>query len=105
MNLLLTEGNLYLDQQFFCYAEAGHGRTHLPPGRYPVRPQYDAASGYDLPYAAGLGTLGAEPGSGIVLGRVRGQHVLLPCALAVGRLLSRVESALAAGQDVMLEVA
>lgn len=105
MKLALTDGTIYADNLFFCYAETGNGRTTLRPGQYPVSTQFSHTHGRELPLAQDLGWIGDDPNAcDIVLGRVRKGNALLPCSAHVGRLLALVEAAENRGSSVTLVI-
>lgn len=109
MKLLITNGTLYADGLFYCYAGVPNGRNDLQPGRYPVTAQFSHAHGQDLPNAVGLGWIGPAvrrdaDQCDIVLGRVRGGDGVLPCASHVSRLLALLETAESRGSAVELVV-
>ena len=92
MNLLITNGTLYVDNFFLCYCEAGNGRDSLPVGRFPLETRYSHAHGEDLPHVEHVGWIGpssrADVSCDVVLGRVRGSDGTLPCRSFVGRILA-----------------
>lgn len=105
MKLCVPNGVMYADNLFFCFVEAGNGRTHLQHGSYPIRAQFSHAHSRDLPNAAGLGWVGDAPDScDIVVGRVRTADALLPCSGRVGRLLALLEAAESRGASATLVI-
>lgn len=105
MKLSVLNGVMYVDNLFFCFAEAGNGRTHLQHGSYPVSAQFSHAYDRELPLATGLGWLGDDPAAcDIVLGRVRASDALLPCRGHVQRLLALLEAAESRGAATTLVI-
>jgi hypothetical protein len=105
MKLTISNGALYTDNLFFCYAEAGNGRDSLRPGRYPVSTQFSHAHGRELPLAQNMGWIGDDPiECDLVLGRVRKGDALLPCSAHVVRLLSLVDAAAERGAATTLVI-
>ena len=105
MKLALIDGTVYVDNLFFCYAEAGHGSSTLRPGNYPVSTQFSHTHGRELPLAQDLGWIGDDPDAcDIVLGRVRKGNALLPCGAHVGRLLALIEATVDRGSSTTLVI-
>lgn len=105
MRLKISDGALYADNIFLCYAGAGNGRPNLPIGHYPCATQYAHVHGKTLADAVGLGWIGASHECDVVLGGVRGRNGPVPSPTSLGRLLAIIEAAEDIGQAVTLEVA
>ena len=104
MNLKIEDGILYTDNIRLCLVGVGNGRPTLPTGHFEVTTQYATVHGKVLPYAIGLGWIGASYECDCVLGSVLGRNGVLPSQGALGRLLALLEVAEGRGETVMLEV-
>lgn len=108
MQLLLENGEVFINHLHFCYARPGNGRTNLQPGRYSVTAQFSHAHSRHLANVEGLGWAGAWDDDGlecdIVLGRVLGHDGVIPCTDVLQRLLRLLEVAEDRGEAVTLEV-
>jgi len=109
MNLSIRDNTIYADNLKLCLCEAGNGRPNLPHGRYEVSTQYSVAHKQELPHASGIGWIGPAtshdvPECDIVLGSVRSNKSLIPCASYVVRLLAILEVVESAGKTVELVI-
>ena len=104
MELLITEGVLYLNNRRFSLVSANHGSANSKPRRYPVEVKYSPLLECEMVYADGFGWLGGHPECDAVLGSVRGRHAVLADVMAQERLRILVLDALESGSRVSLEV-
>lgn len=104
MKIEIDNGAMYINDRFFCYAEAGNGRTDIEPGASEVRSEYSHHHGRVLPYADNHGWIGAAKECDIVVGRVRARDGIIPCAAHLGSLLNRLEQAEFDGSTTSLQV-
>lgn len=104
MRMLIQNGSLYINNHYTCHARGPHGSSHLQPGTYAVTAQFSHAHGKDLPYAIGLGFLGADDQCDVVLGRVLASNGVTPCASSVAQVMVKIELAEDDGKEILLEV-
>ena len=104
MRLTIENGALYVNNHFTCYAGVQHGSPSLQPGKYAVTPQYSHAHGKDLPYAIGLGYIGADAECHIILGRVLAKHGCIPCPSSLAQVMAKIEVAEDDGKEITLEI-
>ena len=98
MLLTIDNGTLLINNRYFSRAEAGNGREDIPTGFHKATVTEEGIR------VSGVGRIGADSDSDIVLGRVRGRDRLLPCADTVRLLLRDVSRAVGRGESITLEV-
>ena len=104
MRLLIRDGALFADNFFLCYAEPGHGRSHLPLGHFEVTVSFSPDGG-ELPQIPGIGWVGFDRDRhDVILGSIRGRDALLPSRAHVCRLFCLVQQSEESGVSVTLEV-
>ena len=103
MRLTLRGSHAYCDGLPFSHCGAGDGHR-LQPGSYPLRAEFSTTHGRELPFADGLGLVGAVPESAVILGRVLGRTGPIPCKLTEARLVSLLLQNAELGYGAVLEI-
>lgn len=106
MKLLIRGNSLFADNLMFCHAGANHARRdQFQSGSYEVTARYSHEHKRDVPYADGLGWVGADPACAVVLGRVvDGNSQVLPCLVTETRLIGLLERLEEQGKRCLLEI-
>lgn len=91
MKLRIEHDTLFLNNQHFCWVEAGNGRGTIESGTGKVFTKYSPEHERVLAYSTAHGWIGAYPECDIVLGRVRHRTGLLPSVAELDRLVYHLE--------------
>ena len=104
MNLVIENGQLYINNKRFCYAKVNDDRSQaVRPSARKVSTQYSHNHGRVLPIVADGGWIGDGEECYVNVGNVLGSNGPLPCVTAIGGLVARIEAAEDFGASVTLE--
>lgn len=103
MRVTIRGNTVYCNGIQFSHCGAGHGHS-LQPGSYPLRAEFSTEHGRELPFADGVGLVGAVPESAVVLGRVLSRTGPVPCKATEARLVSQLLRNAEMGYGAILEI-
>lgn len=102
--IVVKDGTLWVDNQYFCRYGDGYGRAALPAGRFQITIEYSELDKSFLPRAGDIGWLGSRSKRGLVLGHVLARHGVYPCRDVSLKFSRLIDTRIKAGLDVYLEV-